>query len=103
MPVTIAPDYYDVIKVSSWWTFWCRLLGTVWTQQDPIDLQTMRGKLNQGNYYINLELFVADLRRMMDNCRVYNSPDTPYFKLANKMDAFLDGYLDSHVQFHDVS
>lgn len=68
--------------------------------QDPIDLQTMRGKLNQGNYYINLELFVADLRRMMDNCRVYNAPDTPYFKLANKMDAFLDGYLDSHVQWH---
>jgi histone acetyltransferase len=45
-----ALDYYDVII-------------------DPIDLSLMRSRLGCQQYYVSLEMFVADLRKMCDNCR----------------------------------
>lgn len=46
----LALDYYDVII-------------------DPIDLSLMRSRLGCGQYYLSLEMFVADMRKMCDNCR----------------------------------
>lgn len=46
----IALDYYDVII-------------------DPVDLSLMRSRLGCQQYYVSLEMFVADLRKMCDNCR----------------------------------
>ena len=46
----LALDYYDVII-------------------DPIDLSLMRSRLGWGKYYGSLEMFVADMRKMCDNCR----------------------------------
>lgn len=46
----LALDYYDVII-------------------DPIDLSLIRSRLGCQQYYISLEMFVADLRKMCDNCR----------------------------------
>lgn len=46
----IALDYYEVIK-------------------DPMDLSLMRSRLGNKQYYVNLEMFVADMRKMCDNCR----------------------------------
>jgi hypothetical protein len=33
------------------------------------DLQTMEKRLDTGQFYITRELFIADLRRMCQNCR----------------------------------
>jgi histone acetyltransferase len=65
--------------------------------QDPMDLSTMDARLKRANYYTTLDIFVADFRRIVDNCRVYNLPDTVYNKLAAKLEAAFDCYLASHV------
>jgi len=62
-----VPDYYDIIK-------------------DPIDLETVAKRVEGGNYYITKELFQSDLKRMCDNCRIYNSQETEYFKCANDIE-----------------
>lgn len=45
-----ALDYYDIIT-------------------DPVDLSLVAARLNTKQYYISLEMFVADIRKMCDNCR----------------------------------
>lgn len=50
---TGAYDYYDVIK-------------------NPMDLSTMQKKLDEGNFYVAKEIFKADLKRMVENCKTYN-------------------------------
>jgi histone acetyltransferase len=37
-----------------------------------------------------LQIFAADFRRLFNNCRHYNAPDTPYFKCANRLEAFFE-------------
>lgn len=46
----IALDYYEVVI-------------------DPVDLSLMRSRLDCQQYYVSLEMFVADMRKMCDNCR----------------------------------
>lgn len=55
-------DYYDVIK-------------------NPVDLQTMEKKLEEG-FYITQEMFIADLYRMLENCRHYNPKDSVYYEVS---------------------
>lgn len=50
---TGAFDYYDVIK-------------------NPMDLSTMQTQLDWGNFYVTKEIFIADLKRMVENCKTYN-------------------------------
>jgi len=50
-----ALDYYDVII-------------------DPVDLSLIRSRLGCKLYYVSLEMFVADLRKMCDNCRCAGQP-----------------------------
>lgn len=50
---TGAIDYYDVIK-------------------NPMDLATMEKRLEDGDFYVTKEIFIADLRRMVENCKTYN-------------------------------
>nr|AXY97682.1 Histone acetyltransferase of the GNAT family 1 [Populus tomentosa] len=57
-----VPDYYDIIK-------------------DPMDLKTMSKRVESEQYYVTLEMFIADVKRMCANARTYNSPDTIYYKL----------------------
>eukprot|EP01114_Cavostelium_apophysatum_P014276 TRINITY_DN3658_c0_g1_i1.p1 TRINITY_DN3658_c0_g1~~TRINITY_DN3658_c0_g1_i1.p1 ORF type:complete len:928 (+),score=296.49 TRINITY_DN3658_c0_g1_i1:268-3051(+) len=64
---TEVPDYYDIIK-------------------DPIDLEMITKRVFAGNYYITKEIFLADVKRMCDNCRVYNHPETEYYKCANEIE-----------------
>ncbi|XP_065334076.1 histone acetyltransferase KAT2A isoform X2 [Cloeon dipterum] len=68
-----VPDYYDHIKY-------------------PMDLKSMEGKLKVG-YYVNKRLFIADMNRIFTNCRLYNSPDTEYFKCANLLDKFFQARM----------
>ncbi|PPS09696.1 hypothetical protein GOBAR_AA10963 [Gossypium barbadense] len=45
-----VPDYYDIIK-------------------DPMDLKTMSKRVESEQYYVTLEMFVADVKRMFANAR----------------------------------
>lgn len=60
-----VPDYYDVIK-------------------DPVDLSLISRRIESQRYYANLHMFAADFARMFNNARVYNGPDTIYYKAANR-------------------
>ncbi|KYM82155.1 Histone acetyltransferase KAT2A [Atta colombica] len=63
-----VPDYYDHIKY-------------------PMDLKTMQDRLNSG-YYVIKRLFIADMLRIFTNCRLYNSPDTEYYRCANALEKY---------------
>ncbi|CAM4635207.1 histone acetyltransferase KAT2A isoform X1 [Lepidochelys kempii] len=63
-----APDYYEIIRF-------------------PIDLKTMTERL-KNRYYVTKKLFVADLQRIITNCREYNPPDSDYCKCANALEKF---------------
>ncbi|KAE8803666.1 putative histone acetyltransferase GCN5 [Hordeum vulgare] len=73
-----VPDYYDIIK-------------------DPIDLKTMSRRVESEQYYVTLEMFVADLKRMFINARTYNSPDTIYFKCSTRLEAYFTNRIQSHL------
>lgn len=79
-----VPDYYTIIK-------------------DPIDLGTMKARLvTQTGHYMTLEMLTADMRRMCANARVYNAADTPFYKLAEKMDTLYEQYLNAHLVLQTV-
>lgn len=44
-------------------------------------------------YYVTKRLFIADMARIFSNCRVYNSPETEYFKCANKLELFFQNKM----------
>lgn len=77
-----VPDYYEIIK-------------------DPIHLTLIGTRISSEEYYINLEMFAADLKRMFNNCRIYNSPETPYVKCANRLEAFFEHKINSSVSIDD--
>ena len=66
-PVDISqvPDYLDFI-------------------QQPMDFSTMSNKLDAGQYP-TLEAFEKDFNLMIQNCMIYNSPQTMYYKQALKL------------------
>lgn len=69
--------------------------------QDPVDLTLIEQRLKSRDYYVTLHIFVADVNRMCANARIYNSAETIYFKMANKLEAFLDEYIHAHVVFNN--
>ncbi|TVU31063.1 hypothetical protein EJB05_22730 [Eragrostis curvula] len=73
-----VPDYYDIIK-------------------DPIDLRTMSRRVESEQYYVTLEMFVADMKRMFNNARTYNSPDTIYYKCATRLENFFSSKIASQL------
>lgn len=50
----------------------------------PADLKTMSKRVESEQYYVTLEMFIADVKRMCANARTYNSPDTIYYKCATR-------------------
>lgn len=64
---TGAIDYYDVIK-------------------NPIDLSTIQKRLDSGWFYVTKEIFVADLRRMVENCKTYNGKSHCVTELAVQLE-----------------
>lgn len=52
-----------------------------------LDLKTIGKRLDSDIYYLTLDMFAADMKRMFANARTYNSPDTIYFKCANRFSA----------------
>jgi hypothetical protein len=65
--------------------------------QDPVSMQLIRERLAAGDYYLTLDIFVADFHRMFANARFYNSAESIFFKLANKLEDKLEAYLEVHV------
>nr|XP_033816458.1 histone acetyltransferase KAT2A isoform X2 [Geotrypetes seraphini] len=63
-----AHDYYEIIRF-------------------PIDLKTMTERL-KNHYYVTKKLFIADLQRVITNCREYNPPESDYCKYANSLEKF---------------
>lgn len=55
-----VPDYYDHIKY-------------------PMDFKTIGERLKKG-YYVTRRLFMGDMARVFINCRLYNSPETEYYR-----------------------
>lgn len=44
----------------------------------------MSKRVESEQYYVTLEMFIADVKRMFANARTYNSPETIYFKCATR-------------------
>ncbi|KAH0786714.1 acetyltransferase, GNAT family protein [Histomonas meleagridis] len=68
-PVTedIAPGYFTKIK-------------------KPMDFFTIRKRLMKyPDFYKRPDIFATDIILMCDNCKLYNAPDTSYYKLANDL------------------
>jgi len=77
-----VPDYYDIIK-------------------DPMDLKTMSKRLDSEQYYVTLDMFVADVKRMFTNARTYNTPETIYYKCANRLDSYFLNKLQAGTQVNN--
>ncbi|KAH9329189.1 hypothetical protein KI387_001297, partial [Taxus chinensis] len=58
-----VPDYYDIIK-------------------DPIDLKTIWERLESRQYYVTLDMFLADVKRIFVNACTYNEHTTFYYQCA---------------------
>eukprot|EP00871_Galdieria_phlegrea_P004236 jgi/Galph1/4813/GphlegSOOS_G3447.1 len=71
---TGALDYYDVIK-------------------NPIDLKTIQERLDRGDYYVTKEIFIADLKRMVENCEAYNGEKHFITELAHNLERFFNQKL----------
>ncbi|XP_042053625.1 histone acetyltransferase GCN5-like [Salvia splendens] len=74
-----VPDYYNIIK-------------------DPMDLKTMSKRVESEQYYVTLEMFVADVRRMFSNARTYNSPETIYYKCSTRLEAHFTNKVQTGLQ-----
>lgn len=101
-----APDYYEIIRFPigqyllflkmeddspSWRTSSLKFISAslyfVWTLIFSSDLRTMTERL-KNRYYVTKKLFIADLQRIISNCREYNHPDSEYCKCANTLEKF---------------
>lgn len=63
----------------------------------PMDFLTIRKRLIRFNdYYKRPEKFASDIKLICDNCKLYNNPDSYYYKLANDlMKRFIQLYNES--------
>ncbi|KAI9206220.1 uncharacterized protein BJ171DRAFT_43394 [Polychytrium aggregatum] len=65
-PVQGVPDYYEVIK-------------------EPMDLRTLSEQV-EGDHYSSLEVFINDVNKIFDNCKMYNNEGTTYYKCAVRLE-----------------
>lgn len=70
---TQAPDYYNIIKY-------------------PMDLQTMTERLERG-YYSTRKLFIADMKRIITNCKIYNRESSTYYEAAVNVERFFNAKM----------
>uniref|UniRef100_A0A0N5AJE3 histone acetyltransferase n=1 Tax=Syphacia muris TaxID=451379 RepID=A0A0N5AJE3_9BILA len=77
-----VPQYYEYIRF-------------------PIDVKTMSERLKSG-YYKHERLFIADLRRMLNNCYKFNAPETFYYNAACKLAKQLRVLVQTHFPNSDL-
>ncbi|CAH1794355.1 unnamed protein product, partial [Owenia fusiformis] len=63
-----VPDYYRVIK-------------------EPMDLTTVEDRVSR-KQYMKLGDYVRDVMRIFDNCRYYNTADSPFYQCAEVMESY---------------
>ena len=51
----------------------------------PMDLSTVKGKVEEG-LYTHVEEFLDDMQLIWDNCKAYNSKGTWIYGLADKLE-----------------
>jgi bromodomain-containing factor 1 len=79
-PVALGiPDYFKVIK-------------------NPMDLSTIREKLNTGQYE-NAKEFEADIRLMFRNCYKFNPPNTPVHTAGRDYESIFDAEWAKKSQY----
>ncbi|KAJ8932177.1 hypothetical protein NQ314_014864 [Rhamnusium bicolor] len=64
----VVSDYYEHIKY-------------------PMDLKTMTERL-KSRYYVSRRLFIADMMRIFTNCKIYNLPETEYYRCAENLQQY---------------
>ncbi len=47
-------------------------------------------------YYSTVRLFVADARRILENCKLYNDKSTDYYKCAVIIEKFFASKMKEH-------
>jgi len=62
-----------------------------------MSLELMEERLKRGNYYLTLEIFVADIHRIFANARIYNAADSIFVKLANRLEDTVEQYLEANM------
>jgi len=71
---TEVKDYLDIVK-------------------EPIDLSTMEKRIRKSSvetgYYKSKQALLADLVRMVDNCKLYNDKESTYYECAMSLEKFL--------------
>lgn len=106
-----APDYYEVIRFPIGEEPSCLHFPSMYPHTSPAcvesgtpqdipsplkgisllpcdpDLKTMTERL-RSRYYVTRKLFVADLQRVIANCREYNPPDSEYCRCASALEKF---------------
>lgn len=65
-----VPDYMEVIK-------------------EPIDLSTIDKRIRQDNHYKSKQMLYQDLMLMVNNCKLYNEPSSPYAQCATSLENYL--------------
>lgn len=95
-----APDYYEIIRFPigqsatlfpldsiGFVPAYVLTVSSIVFSFAPTDLKTMTERL-KNRYYVTKKLFIADLQRIITNCREYNLPDSEYCKCANTLEKF---------------
>lgn len=64
--------------------------------RDPMDLQTISKRLSTGKIYVTKEIFIAEVSRIFNNCRVFNGDDTVYYACADRLEEHFVQLLRQH-------
>ena len=65
-----VPDYLEVIK-------------------NPIVLSTIEKHIRKGDHYTTKSMLLIDLMLMVNNCKAYNDPSSPYYEAAVSLQEFV--------------
>eukprot|EP00804_Cyclotella_cryptica_P001084 CCRYP_008373-RB/>CCRYP_008373-RB protein AED:0.05 eAED:0.05 QI:61/1/1/1/0.5/0.33/3/1072/443 len=57
--------------------------------KDPIDLRTMEKRVRKGDHYKSKHQLYADMMKMVNNCKIYNDPESTYHECAVSLEKFL--------------
>lgn len=57
----------------------------------------MQKRLETEGFYSSIDIFKADMKRMIDNCRLYNRVETFYYKFANHLEQAFRKYLNENM------
>ena len=65
--------------------------------QNPMDFSKIEKRLTGGKYYINLEIFDADVRLIFKNAKLYNAADTYWYKAAHRLELYFNQYVQARL------